>query len=82
MGASIYYQAVKGKALELYAPQHFLKILRNITGSDGNWELDDYWINHLRGAMSNEEDERTKQGLDELIEAIEKHGSIRIWAEY
>ena len=82
MSASIYYQPVKGKRLSMGGRSSFLSLLRRVTLSDEPWELDGGWTLQLTGAAHATEDAEHRAALVEIIEAIEKHGAIRVWAEY
>lgn len=82
MGASIYYQPVNGTHLSMGAPSSFMDLLRRVTSSQGPWELDGHWTSQLLGASKATEDEAHRAALEEIIEAIEKHGTVRVWAEY
>ena len=82
MSATILYQPVKGTCLKMGGPSSFLELLRRLTSSPGPWELDGHWTSRLRGAAAATEDREHRAALEELIEAIEKHVEIRVWAEY
>ena len=83
MSASVYYQPVKGKHLVMGGPSSFLELLRRITSSNASsWELDGHWTMQLTGAAHATEDFEYRAALGEIIEAIEKHGTIHVWAEY
>lgn len=82
MSASIYYQPVNGKRLSMGGQSSFLELLRRLTSSQGPWELDDYWSSQLTGAAKATKDKEHRAALEELVDAIEKHGPIRVWAEY
>ena len=81
MGASIFYQSVHGKCLNVGAPSYFLGVLRRVFGGDGPWEVDGTWSQQLQGAAAASSNQE-QAALEELIEAIERYGRIRIWAEY
>ena len=82
VSASIYYQPVKGKVLPMGGPSSFLDLLRRIMSSGGPWELDGYWTMQLTGAAHATENSEHRAALEEIVEAIDKHGTIRVWAEY
>jgi len=82
MSASIYYQPVAGTHIPMGGPSSFLDLLRRVTSSQGPWELDGHWAARLQGAASATEDREHRAALETMIEAIEKHGTIRVWAEY
>lgn len=82
MSASIYYQPVRGKCLPMGGPSSFIDLLRRVTSSHGDWELDGHWVAQLRGAAAATENTEHRAALGEIIEAIEKHGTVRVWAEY
>lgn len=45
-------------------------------------ELDRDHVPFLRGVMAAIADREDEQDLKEMIEAIEKHGAVRIWLQY
>ena len=82
MSATIYYQAGKGKALDVGAPSSFMGALRRAFGHDGPWTLTDhdYYVLHgLAAGLSSEDQQRA---CDELAEAAMRYGEIRVWPEY
>ena len=82
MSASIYYQPVSGKHLNMGGKSSFLALLQRITSSQGPWELDGSWSSQLTGAAKATADPEHQAALKEIITAIEAHGQIRVWAEY
>lgn len=81
MGASICWEPVptKRKTFECSAPQNFLESLR-ILGWRPERPLDGTFVTALRGMAFAAG--QNGQPYVALIEAIEKHGEVRVWAEY
>lgn len=85
VGASIYYQPVKGKHLSIGAPSSFLEALRealDMRGGHGELRLTGGDYHRLRGLRAGLTSTDQKEAIDELCEAIEKHDEVRLWAEY
>lgn len=82
MGASIYYQ-VSGTYLDVGGGRSsFVDLLRRVLGGDYPWDIGGHRIHELRGAAAATENHDHRRALKELIEAIEKHGAVRVWAEF
>lgn len=81
MGASICWEPVpeKTRQLSCSAPQNFLESLR-ILGWSPERPLNRGFVVALRGMAFAAG--QNGQPYVELIEAIEKHGEVRVWAEY
>lgn len=85
MSASILWQPAtppEGESLHTMAPQAFMRTLRAIGWDDGG-ELSNDHLVALKGlAATISDDERYPNPYKQLIEAIETHGTIRVWPEY
>jgi hypothetical protein len=82
MSASIYWEPNenKGVYLPVDAPSSFLMAMGRWLGTDPPWVLGPESALALRGfsaGLGGEAD-----AISDLMDAIEKHGNIRIWAEY
>lgn len=90
MSANIHWEPnrTKGKSLYTTAPSHFMESLRAIgwaTGADSEGLLDASFLPALRGLAflhNDREKDLDKNPYHQLIEAIEKHGEVRVWAVY
>lgn len=82
MGATIYYQAVKGKALSVGAPSSLLSKLREAFHADGEIRLTDGDYYTLIGLRAGIDSTDAKESLGELAKAVREHGEVRVWAEY
>jgi hypothetical protein len=75
MGASIYWRPVgKGKRLSVGLRSKFVSSLslpRKLTAED---------ITYLHGLAAGEPD--FKEAIDELVDAIYRHGEVEVYAEY
>jgi hypothetical protein len=80
MGASIYYQPVSGKHLPMGGRQSFLDFMRRVLGGDYPWLVTD--ANLLRVAARITDDPEHRAALEEIADAVELHGEVRVWAEY
>ena len=82
MGASIYWAPTGGgKSLAVGFRSNFLEAMREAFGGDGSsWTIGEAELPVLRGMRAAAKDIR--DGLDEVIAAIEEHGEIRIWARW
>lgn len=77
MGASLYWQAVKGRSLDAPAPSRFVSIVLS-GSSDMIFDGEDYdYLRRIAAA-----DETLRPAVEEIIEAVEKHGIVRVWADY
>lgn len=83
MSANVYWQPVSTgtKCLPTSAPQRFLESLRAIGWSDGGY-MNDTSISALRGLSVLHGGPDQDNPYSHLVEAIERHGSVRVWAEY
>lgn len=86
MSASIYWEPANrpAKDVPVSAPSRFLTTLQKLTGTSGQeFILGEDHIAALEalGDCSPYQDDRHNPYLV-LVEAIEKHGSIRVWAVY
>lgn len=81
MSASIYYQAVKGKNLSVGAKSSFLAAIERAFGGVP-CVLSEHDVLKLQGLAAAFDSEDQRAAVQELIEAIEKHASVRVWAEY
>ena len=82
MSAAIYFQPIKGTRLVIGAPSGFLDLLRRVLHSDGPHEVDGHWVSKLEGAAAATDQLEYRVALEEIIEAVNKYGSVRIWPEY
>ena len=84
MGASIYWQAVKGREIAANTPSSLLSILERLGLSDGAKRTDLLALRAAAAALVGQDDaDGSNAGaLAELADAVEQHGAIRIWAEY
>lgn len=77
MGASILWQPVKGRVITLGPRSRFV----NALGLDiGPRLLEADAGEFLRGLAAGEP--AFKEAVSELLDAIETHGRVRVWAEY
>lgn len=83
MSASIFYQPVVGTCLTIGAPSSFLDLLDRVfhTGR-GAFEFQDYHVNDLRAAARATDQTQFRVALNEIADAVEKHGAVRVWPEY
>lgn len=83
MSATIYYQAVEGKALTIGAPSSFLDLLdRVFHHGRGSFELTTREAVGLRVAARATDQTEFRRALEELADAVERHDTIRVWPEY
>lgn len=82
MGATIYYQPVKGKALSIGAPSAFLGVLTRAFGGDGARILTERDVPKLEGLAAAIEAEDQRAAIMELIDALHHHEEVRVWPEY
>ena len=74
MGVSLYWQAVKGKSLDVALRSSFHDVLGCpciLTAENVQW---------LEGLAAGNDDFRP--ACRELIEAIDKHETVRVWGEW
>ena len=81
MSASIYYQPIKGTLLPMGAQQSFLAMLRRLFNNDTVTLYEDDLV-RLNAAMLAIENGEHKDALQTLVDAVEKHGAVRVWPEY
>ena len=79
MGASIYWQSVKGRCITPKLRSKFLETLERV-GYGLPCVLDDSAITTLRAIGATELD--FAAACADLIDGIVKHGRVRVWAEY
>lgn len=82
MSASIYYQPVQGKLLNVGAPSSFMSALREAFHGDPPWTFTDRDYHTLMGLSAGLSSTDQKQAATELADAALKHGEIRVWPEY
>jgi hypothetical protein len=83
MSATIYYQAVKGRALSVGAPSSFLDLLDRVFHNGRSaFTVTDRDADRLRIAAMATDQIEFREALEEMADAAEKHGEIRIWPEY
>lgn len=82
MGATIYYQPVKGKRLQVGAPSSLLSKLREAFHAEGEIRLTDWDYHTLIGLRAGIDSTDAKEALDELAKAVMEHSEVRVWAEY
>lgn len=71
------------ESLDTLAPQNFMRSLEVIGWSNGN-NLNETHLSALRGMSAVYRGGQTdvKNPYQQLIDAIERHKEIRVWAEY
>lgn len=82
MSATIYFQPVRGKALDIGAPSSFLTALREAFHSDGEIRLSSGDYHTLAGLRSGLTSTDQKKAIDVLMEAVYSHDEVRVWPEY
>lgn len=90
MSANIYWEPSKSTGKELYtlSPSSFLASLEAIGWSrdaDSSGLLDERHLKALRGMAhlyNDREPNPDKNPYSQLVKAVEKHGEVRVWAEY
>ncbi len=81
MSASLYWSPIrKGANLPVNAPSSFMAALGKAMDQDGPWTLMVSDIPVLRGLAAGLENER--DAITAIMDALNKHGEIRVWAEY
>lgn len=81
VSANLYWSPIrKGKDLPVNAPSSFIAALGDAMQSEGPWTLMVHDVPVLRGLAAGLTHER--EAITAIIDAIEKHGEIRVWAEY
>lgn len=78
MGATIYWEPIKGTVLDVAWRSTFIDAMRKAFG-DSPWLLTAEQVAILEGmaAMTND-----AKPLRDLIDAIHQHGRIRVWPEW
>ncbi len=82
MSATLRYQPIRGKSLNVGAPSSFQALLERVFGQRPPLSLDPSDVDRLRTAAAATDQEEFRKALEELAEAVEKHGDVRLWAEY
>jgi hypothetical protein len=83
MSASLYYQPVKGTHLSIGAPSSFMGALTRAFGErQPDWRFTEGDLLTLRGLMAGLDSEDQREAIQTIIEAIERHSEVRVWAEY
>jgi hypothetical protein len=82
MSANLYWRpaAKRGTCLSVAAPSSFMEVLGRISPGPP-WTLDSSDLDRLRGAAA-ASNKGVREGFEELIEAIEKHKSVKVEVEY
>ena len=81
MGASIYWTPTGGgKSLAVGFRSDFLEAMGEAFGDGTSWVIGEAELPILRGMRA--ANKNIRDGLDEVIAAIEEHGEIRIWARW
>lgn len=82
MSANIYWEPVakNNRTIDTGAPEYFMRVLGKFGWQDG----DTLGVEALDGLKAVVEaiHEGDHKSFQQLIDAIEKHGAIRIWAVY
>ena len=81
MSATVVYQPIKGKALDVGAPSSFVGALERAFGQRP-WTLTDRDYYTLQGLAAGLDSIDQREAVEELAEAVRQHGEIRVWAEY
>lgn len=80
MSATISWRALKpGKSLPVDAPSSFIQVFTEAFG-EAPWTLNEEDIKTLKGIRA--ADRNTREGIDEIIEAIDRHGAIEVSVSY
>lgn len=79
MGASFYWEPIRGTILDVGARSRFKEALEKVFGPGDHWELRQEDISLLRGMAAAGLEEKA---FEELISALEKHGHVRLTARY
>ena len=81
MSANLYWSPIrKGNDLPVNAPSSFMAALESALGSCGPWTVMESDVPILRGLAIGFAHER--KAIQAIIDAVEQHGQIRVWAEY
>ena len=82
MSASIKWEPAQshGVSLPVNAPSSFLSAMERFQNCSGPWALASVDIAGLRGLAAGLQHET--EAIMSLIDAIERHGVVRVWAEY
>lgn len=82
MSANLYWHPVKrGRDLPCSAPSVTIEALGYAFGGGTQWRLGKGDIATLRGMVA-ASPKGSRGTFEEIIEAIEKHGDIDVWAQY
>jgi hypothetical protein len=82
MSANIYWQAVKGRDLDVSAPSSFLEAMRKAFGDGQKWELSGRHLEKLSGMAAIFSGSDNDNPYLTIIDAISEHGLILVWAEW
>lgn len=80
MGVSILWKPVKdeGVSLSVGGRSSFIEVLRRAFGNEP-WVFNAGSVSTLNGIKAAI---REDEAMDELLDAIEKHGSVEVWTQY
>lgn len=81
MSATVMYQPVKGKSLDIGAPSSFLSALERAFGNRP-WTLSGGDYHTLMGLAAGLGSDDQRAACEQLAKAVQDHGEIRVWAEY
>lgn len=81
MSASVYYQPVKGKHLNIGAPSTFREMMERGFGSPPWTLLPEHNI-MLEGMKAGTNQIEFQEALAELIRAVGDHNQVDVWLEY
>ena len=81
MSANLYWSPVrKGKDIPVNAPSSFIEAMEAAMGSGQPWTIMESDMPVLRGLSAGLKHER--DAINAILEAVEKHGQIKVWAEW
>jgi hypothetical protein len=78
MSGNIYWQPWKGKELATSTPSKLVNVLGISEGREHSFTGAN--VNFLHGVVRG--DSNLAEPIGDLIEAIRKHGTVRVWVEY
>jgi hypothetical protein len=81
VSANLYWQPIKGRDLNVHAPSSFIEALGR-AGFDLPCNLSGADVPMLRGLAAGMSDDNSRKAVERLIDAIEQHETISLWAEY
>ena len=81
MGATIYWQPLRGKALNIGARSRFVAMMTDAFGNYP-WNLTAGSASRLRDMRLGSEDVSIKAALETLADVVEQHEQITVWPEY